>query len=83
MQCPGTRWLVEGTRSPAQESFPLAAPLPRATRVTQATRAPRSRAAAGIWLELWRYNLVFPGDRRADHHCQKEAAGQQWVSFAD
>lgn len=77
MLCTGTRWLAEGTKSLAQESFPSAAPLP------QAAPAPRAHAAAaGIWLELWRYDLEFPRSHRADQHHQAEAEEQQCSSFA-
>jgi len=73
--CTGTRWLVEGTRSPAQGSFPWAAPLPRATP------APPS-PAAGISLERWSRDLRFRCGHRADQRHQEEAGGQQCSSFA-
>lgn len=74
--CTGTHWLVEGPKSPAQENFPSAALQPRVSLALQ------SRAAAGIWLELWRCDLGFPCSRRADWHCQEEAGGPQRSSYA-
>lgn len=76
--CTGTRWLAEETSSPGQERPPSAALQP------QAAPAPLSRAAAaaGAWLELWRYDLGFPRSHRVDLHLQQEARGPQWSFFA-
>lgn len=75
--CTGTHWLVGGAKSPAQESFPEAAPLPL---LTWAPCSPLCHAAAGIWLEHCRQGLGFPCGHHAVHRNQEEAGAQECSS---